>query len=151
MNVNAEGKVYYHDAHSDGRANLQPMHGWGKRLGTTLSFMLNKQQTAVAEVAYEHTFTTYYSMRRMLPQDRLNLALRSSWLQDRLKLRLAVGDPFRWLKSRTEARYTGFSSTQTLDYHASYASIRATWSFGGKQVKQVYHDNRDTESKRAGK
>lgn len=151
MNVNAEGEVYYHDAHSDGRANLQPMHGWGKRLGTTLSFMLNKQQTAVAEVAYEHTFTTYYSMRRVLPQDRLNLALRSSWLQDRLKLRLAVGDPFRWLKSRTEARYTGFSSTQTLDYHASYASIRATWSFGGKQVKQVYHDNRDTESKRAGK
>ena len=151
MNVNAEGEVYYHDAHSDGRANLQPMHGWGKRLGTTLLFMLNKQQTAVAEVAYEHTFTTYYSMRRMLPQDRLNLALRSSWLQDRLKLRLAVGDPFRWLKSRTEARYTGFSSTQTFDYHASYASIRATWSFGGKQVKQVYHDNRDTESKRAGK
>lgn len=151
MNVNAEGEIYYHDSHSDGRANLQPMHGWGERAGARLSFMLNKQQTAVAEVAYEHTFTTYYSMRRVLPQDRLNLALRSSWLQDRLKLRLAVGDPFRWLKSRTEARYTGFSSTQTLDNHASYASIRATWSFGGKHVKQVYHDNRDTESKRAGK
>ncbi len=151
MNVNAEGEVYYHDAQSAPNSNFRPIYGWGKRVGATLSFMLNKQRMAVAEVSYGHVFTSYYSMTRYLAQDRLNLSLRCSCLRDRLKLRLDMGDPFGWIKTRSEARYNGFTVSNRFDYHASYASLRATWSFGGRKVQQVYHDNRDTESRRAGK
>lgn len=151
MNVNAEGEIYYHDAHSDSRSNLQPMHGWGKRIGGTMSFMLNPAKTLVTSITYEHQFTTYWSITRALPIDRLYFSLRYSCMQNRLKISMAIGDPFGWNKSRIEARYANFTSFSRFDVHAHYASVRATWSFGSKHVKQVYHDNRDTESKRAGK
>lgn len=151
LNVNAEGEAYYHDSRADHRSNLRPMYGWGKRVGATLGFLLNARKTMVASVAYSHAFSTYWSMNRTRPVDRLNLALNYACMDNRLKLRLACGDPFGWIVSRTEARYDGFVSRNRFDVHARYVAFRATWSFGGKRAKQIYHDNRDAETRRAPK
>lgn len=151
LNVQAEAEVYYHNAHADALSNLQSMHGWGRRVGGTLALMLNAQKTLVASVTCHHDFSAYWQTNRTGPLTRLYWALTYSCMDNRLKLRLAGGDPFRWNVTHTTARYIGFTAQNSLDVHARYLSLRATWSFGGRHIKKVYHDNRDTETHRAGK
>ena len=151
MNLTAEGEIYYHDARSDGSGDVLPMHGWGKRLGGTMSMLLNRQKTFVAEVSYRHWFTTYFAQIRSDANAYLRFNLRYSCLDDRLRFNFMIGDPFHQNISRTTVRYAGYVNTNRYDNHARFIGMRITWSFGGKQVKRVYHDNRDTESQRAGK
>ncbi|MCR5077620.1 MAG: TonB-dependent receptor [Prevotella sp.] len=149
MSLQAEGEVYYHDARSDSRSSQAPMHGWGRRVSGKLSFLLNRAKTLNASVTFGREFSSYFDMRRTSPSSILYGSVSYSCLGDRLKLHLSGGDPFRWRVNHTTSRYTGFTAYNSFDGHARYISFRATWSFGGKRVKRVYHDNRDTESQRA--
>ena len=149
LNLNIGGEVYYYDSHSDYQTDVLQVHGWGKRAEGSLSFMLNHQKTLIAEVNYRHWFREYFAQTQSDPHAYLRMSLKYSCLDDRLKISLTIGDPFHQNINRNTIFYQEYTNTNRFDNHSRYIGLRATWSFGGKQVHRTYHDNRDTESKRA--
>ena len=90
-------------------------------------------------------------------------ALRYTMLNDRLKLSLVANDPFhQHVTDESDYNnwnlYTGdywniapMTKESHINHHSHYIGLTATYSFGGKKVRYVRHDLRDTESKRAEK
>ena len=149
LNLNIGGEVYYYDSHSDYRTDVLQIHGWGKRAEGSLSFMLNHQKTLIAEVNYRHRFREYFAQTQSDSHAYLRISLKYSCLDDRLKISFTIGDPFHQNINRNTIFYQEYTNTNRFDNHSRYIGLRATWSFGGKQVHRTYHDNRDTESQRA--
>lgn len=149
LNLNIGGEVYYYDSHSDYQTDVLQVYGWGKRAEGSLSFMLNHQKTLIAEVNYHHWFREYFAQTQSKSYAYLQMNLKYSCLDDRLKISFTIGDPFHQNINRNTIFYKDYTNTNQFDNHSRYIGLRATWSFGGKQVHRTYHDNRDTESQRA--
>lgn len=149
LNLNIGGEIYYYDSHSDYKTDVLQIHGWGKRAEGSLSFMLNHQKTLIAEVNYRHRFREYFAQTQSDSHAYLRMSLKYSCLDDRLKISFTIGDPFHQNINRNTIFYQEYTNTNRFDNHSRYIGLRATWSFGGKQVHRTYHDNRDTESQRA--
>ena len=149
LNLNIGGEIYYYDSHSDYQTNVLQIHGWGKRAEGSLSFMLNHQKTLIGEVSYHHWFQEYFAQTQSDSYAYLRMSLKYSCLDDRLKISFTIGDPFHQNINRNTIFYQEYTNTNRFDNHSRYIGLRATWSFGGKQVHRTYHDNRDTESQRA--
>lgn len=149
LNLNIGGEVYYYDSHSDYQTDVLQIHGWGKRVESSLSFMFNHQKTLIGEVNYRHWFQEYFAQTQSDSYAYLRMSLKYSCLNDRLKISLTIGDPFHQNINRNTIFYQEYTNTNQFDNHSRYIGLRATWSFGGKQVHRTYHDNRDTESQRA--
>lgn len=149
LNLNIGGEVYYYDSHSDYQTDVLQIHGWGKRAEGSLSFMFNHQKTLIGEVSYRHWFQEYFAQTQSDSYAYLRMSLKYSCLDDRLKISFIIGDPFHQNINRNTIFYQEYTNTNRFDNHSRYIGLRATWSFGGKQVHRTYHDNRDTESQRA--
>lgn len=149
LNLNIGGEVYYYDSHSDYQTDVLQIHGWGKRVESSLSFMFNHQKTLIGEVNYRHWFREYFAQTQSDSYAYLRMSLKYSCLNDRLKISFTIGDPFHQNINRNTIFYQEYTNTNQFDNHSRYIGLRATWSFGGKQVHRTYHDNRDTESQRA--
>ena len=149
LNLNIGGEVYYYDSHSDYQTDVLQIHGWGKRAEGSISFMFNHQKTLIGEISYRHWFREYFAQTQSDSYAYLRMSLKYSCLDDRLKISLTIGDPFHQNINRNTIFYQEYTNTNQFDNHSRYIGLRATWSFGGKQVHRTYHDNRDTESQRA--
>ena len=149
LNLNIGGEVYYYDSHSDYQTDVLQIHGWGKRAESSISFMFNHQKTLIGEVNYRHWFREYFAQTQSDSYAYLQMSLKYSCLNDRLKISLTIGDPFHQNINRNTIFYQEYTNTNRFDNHSRYIGLRATWSFGGKQVHRTYHNNRDTESQRA--
>ena len=149
LNLNIGGEIYYYDSHSDYKTDVLQIHGWGKRAEGSLSFMFNHQKTLIGEVSYRHWFREYFAQTQSDSYAYLRMSLKYSCLDDRLKISFTIGDPFHQNINRNTIFYQEYTNTNRFDNHSRYIGLRATWSFGGKQVHRTYHDNRDTESQRA--
>ena len=149
LNLNIGGEIYYYDSHSDYQTNVLQIHGWGKRAEASLFFMFNHQKTLIGEVSYRHWFREYFAQTQSDSYAYLRMSLKYSCLDDRLKISFTIGDPFHQNINRNTIFYQEYTNTNQFDNHSRYIGLRATWSFGGKQVHRTYHDNRDTESQRA--
>nr|WP_314685155.1 TonB-dependent receptor [uncultured Prevotella sp.] len=149
LNLNIGGEIYYYDSHSDYKTDVLQIHGWGKRAEGSLAFMFNHQKTLIGEVSYHHWFQEYFAQTQSDSYAYLRMSLKYSCLDDRLKISLTIGDPFHQNINRNTIFYQEYTNTNRFDNHSRYIGLRATWSFGGKQVHRTYHDNRDTESQRA--
>ncbi len=149
LNLNIGGEVYYYDSHSDYQTDVLQIHGWGKRAEGSISFMFNHQKTLIGEVTYRHWFREYFAQTQSDSYAYLRMSLKYSCLDDRLKISFTIGDPFHQNINRNTIFYQEYTNTNRFDNHSRYIGLRATWSFGGKQVHRTYHDNRDTESQRA--
>ena len=76
-----------------------------------------------------------------------NFALRDVLLDERLWLSLVANDPFhQYVTDKTQ--YNIFTHT---NHHAHYIGLTATYSFGGKKVRRIQYDTKDTERQRAEK
>ena len=149
LNLNIGGEVYYNDSHSDYQTDVLQIHGWGKRAEGSLSFMFNHQKTLIGEISYRHWFREYFAQTQSDSYAYLRMSLKYSCLDDRLKISFTISDPFHQNINRNTIFYQEYTNTNQFDNHSRYIGLRATWSFGGKQVHRTYHDNRDTESQRA--
>lgn len=149
LNLNIGGEIYYYDSHSDYKTDVLQIHGWGKRAEGSLAFMFNHQKTLIGEVSYRHWFREYFAQTQSDSYAYLRMSLKYSCLDDRLKISFTIGDPFHQNINRNIIFYQEYTNTNRFDNHSRYIGLRATWSFGGKQVHRTYHDNRDTESQRA--
>lgn len=149
LNLNIGGEVYYYDSHSDYQTDVLQIHGWGKRAEGSISFMFNHQKTLIGEISYRHWFREYFAQTQSDSYAYLRMSLKYSCLDDRLKISFTISDPFHQNINRNTIFYQEYTNTNQFDNHSRYIGLRATWSFGGKQVHRTYHDNRDTESQRA--
>ena len=160
----AEGQLFYHDA--DSRANLEnTFDGWGKRVALSADWYLNSQHTLMLNARYQHWLTDYRDMTKTDSYGYFYFALRYAMLDNRLRLSLVANDPFHQhvtdetiYSSKYGSSIHGYSSYWDMKYHLShtnhhshYFGLTATYSFGGKKVRQVRHDLNNSESKRAEK
>lgn len=165
--VTAEGEVYYYDYHmtfqnfqmpvySDGDIYYSPLlimdyiqnlNGWGERLAFSADWYLNPRHTLLLNARYQHWFSDHQGANKTDGYGYFYFALRYSMLNDRLKLSLVANDPFHQYVT-DETLYTIYSH---INHHAHYIGFTATYAFGGKKVRRVHHDTKDTERQRAEK
>ena len=111
----------------------------------------------------------YHNMTKIDGYGYFTFALRYAMLDDCLKLSLVINDPFHQhvtdetiynskILASNMIPYLNPSNTAVImnqwrhtNHHSHYIGLTATYSFGGKKVRYVRHDLRDTESKRAEK
>ena len=114
---------------------------------------------------YQHWLTDYRDMTKTDSYGYFYFALRYAMLDNRLRLSLVANDPFHQYvtdetiySSKYGSGIHGYSSYWDMKYHLShtnhhahYIGLTATYSFGGKKLRQARHDLNNSESKRAEK
>ena len=75
--------------------------------------------------------------------------IRYMLLDNRLVLSASVSDPFGWSVSKSTARYRDYTLRTRTDIHSHAVSFRISWSFGRKNVSNVYRDTKERESQRS--
>jgi hypothetical protein len=160
----AEGDVFYHDATStlnDGSY----LYGWGKCMAVSADWYLNAQHTLMLNARYQHWFSDCRDLTETDSYGYFYFALRYAMLGDRLRLSLVANDPFHQYVTDENIYSSSKQYYDRLDYtfagsmghlshtnhHAHYIGLTATYSFGGKKLRQVRHDLNNSESKRAEK
>ena len=170
LNVAVEGDVYYYYAHPDIDANsflathigenasdhrydpsMPDLQGWGKRLALSADLFLNQQHTLLLNARYDHIFSEYDGLTKYDSYGVLYLALRYSLLKDRLKFSLVAMDPFHQHIMDGAKEYNLYRQSDHLNPHTHCISLTATWSLGGKTVRRIHRDTKDTETQRAEK
>ena len=162
--LTSEGEAYYHDfrtpqiVYNPTEQYIFDLYGWGERLGISADWYLNRQHTLLLNARYQHWFADYTGMTKTDSYGYSYFALRYSLMDDRLRLSLVVNDPFHQYIT-DETNYNGQASLITsikqmiqyshTNHHAHYIGLTATYSFGGKKVRRIQHDKKDTESQRA--
>ena len=164
MMATAEGDVFYHDATStlnDGSY----LYGWGKRMAVSADWYLNAQHTLMLNARYQHWFSDCRDMTETEGYGYFYFALRYAMLGDRLRLSLVANDPFHQFVTNENIYSSSKQYYDKIDYtfagsmghlshtnhHAHYIGLTATYSFGGKKLRQFRHDLNNSESKRAEK
>ena len=103
-------------------------------------------------VRYDQWLEDYVGMSKIDAYGYFTFALRYSLLNDRLKLSFTATDPFQQqIKDITTHYYSHFSQKIHTNLHSHYIGLTATYSLGGKKVRQIHHDFNDSETKRAEK
>ena len=159
--VTAEGDTYYHDyrATIPSYNHSHSLYGWGKRLALFTDWYLNRQHTLLLSTRYQHWFSDYNGLTATKGYGHFFFALRYSMLDDCLKFSLVAHDPFRQhvTDERIEnSSMTGWWTAANLlfshtRHHDHYIGLTATYSFGGRKVRRIHHDTKDTELQRAEK
>ena len=169
LNVSAEGEGYYYKASTDIDAQyfltsrlfgyeshpigLPGLDGCGYRLALSADAFLNRLHTLMLSAGYHHWFSDYEGLTKYDAYGYFDIALRWSLLKDRLKFSLVAHDPFCQQIMNATRRYNRqlFTEYSHLNPHAHSISLTATWSIGGKAVRRVHRDTKDTESQRTEK
>ena len=166
----AEGDVYFYHADADVDASIflsshieglsgnfmryvdmPDLSGWGKRLALSADLFLNSRHTLLLNARYDHIFSEYNGLTKYDSYANLYLALRYSLLKDRLKLSLVAQDPFGQHILNDTKNYLNHRDHERLNPHIRCISLTATWSLGGKSVRRIQRDTKDTETQRAEK
>lgn len=176
LSVAAEGDIYYYSAKSlydpsiflsshinlpskvtMGRIGesegvyLPDLHGWGKRLALSADLFLDHRHNLLLNARYDQIFSEYVGLTKYDSYANFYLALRYSLLKDRLKLSLVAQDPFCQHILNGTKDYFNHRDVERLNPHTHYISLTATWSLGGKTVRRIQRDTKDTETQRAEK
>jgi hypothetical protein len=163
LTATAEGDAFYHDATSQYNEESH-LYGWGKRMAISADWYLNSQHTLLLNARYQHWFADYHEMTETDGYGYFYFALRYTMPGDRLKLSLVANDPFHQFVTdetinNSTVAYNNASNDITkrikhlrhINHHAHYIGFTATYSLGGKKVRQTRHSINDSESKRAEK
>ena len=128
------------------------VYGWGKRFSISCDFFLNRQRSLLLNVCYNQWLDDYVGLSKIDAYGYFTFALRYALLNDRLKLSLTAIDPFhQHIVEKTSYYHEDQFQKNRTNLHSHYIGLTATYSLGGKKVRQIHHDFNDTEQKRAEK
>ena len=153
VNVIAEGELFYYDAESN-YDYIKGNDGWGKRFAISGDVILNRHHTLMLNARYDQWLDDYVGFTKIDAYGYFTFALRYSLLNDRLKLSLTAVDPFhQQVKDKTMNFDSNYGEIQKVhtNLHSHYIGLTATYSLGGKKVRQIRHNFNDSETKRAEK
>lgn len=147
-------ELYYQ--HARAKATYPQMlgyHHWSKKLELEQTFFLNKKKTLQFSLYYTHMFPHYSGLSavKFKTMAYFDGFLRYRLFHDQLRLSIGFSDPFRQALSRYSEKYSDMTRLQVNDIHMAKFIFNATWSFGGKKVKQVWHQSKATQKTRASK
>lgn len=148
--IKAGGEIFYYHAGSnvsDFRSASD--YGCSGKLELNTSWMLNRQKSLILNLHFSHYFPRHDKMARYEAFSLIGCDLRYSLLNKRLNLSVSVNDPFGWNIMRSAARYTDCNVFTRNDTHSHSIAFRASWSFGGNKVNNVYRDSKEHESRRS--
>ena len=177
FSIAAEGNLYYYHAQSDidvskflvshidymgpdkvyheYKIHMPDINGWGKQVAVSADLFLNHQHTLLLNARYDHCFSEYKGLTTFDSYGYFNFALRYSMLKDRLKLSLVARDPFNQHILNASRFYQillyDLSEYSHQNPHTQRISLTLTYSLGGKSVRHIKRDTKDTESQRAEK
>ena len=141
----------------------ESLWGCGLRFAFSADWYLNHQRTLLLNARYQHWFSEYQGATKTRGYGYFYFALRYSLLNDRLRLSLVANDPFHqfvtddtifnlWLYDEiVNVDQTKMVQLSHTNHHAHYLGLTATYAFGGKKVRRIQHDIKDTERQRAEK
>lgn len=167
-----ESEIYYSDYdtrtkdviwYDEAPKMEESLWGCGLRMAFSADWYLNRQHTLLLNARYQHWFSEYRGATKTKGYGYFYFALRYSMPNDRLRLSLVANDPFhQFVTDETlfnvwtgaESYYVGNPRTVLFshtNHHAHYIGLTATYAFGGKKVRRIQHDIKDTERQRAEK
>jgi hypothetical protein len=123
-------------------------NGWSGKLECNSSFMLNKKKSLSFNIEYQHLFPHEEDAIKYSTIALFNANLRYQLFSGRLQMQLSINDPFRQNIVKSTKMYNSYEEFVRNDAHSRNVSFKLTYNFGGKKVKSVYKDNKDTESSR---
>lgn len=164
MNIIADGELFYYDAETyhdnvdNGMTSLyfwvvnSGLHGWGKRFAVSGDIFLNRLHSMILNIRYDQWLDDYVGVTKIDAYGYFTFALRYSLLNDRLKLSLTAVDPFhQQIIDKTRNCSLGPFQKVHTNLHSHYIGLTATYSLGGKKIRQIHHDFKDSEQQRAEK
>ena len=162
VNIIADGELFYYAAETypvdydywilnySGYRDSKRLDGWGKRFAVNGDLFLNRQHSLILNARYDQWLDDYMGMTKIDAYGYFTFALRYSLMNDRLKLSLTAVDPFcQHIKDKT-MKYYSYQKVHT-NLHSHYIGLTATYSLGGKKIRQIHHDFKDSEQQRAEK
>ena len=167
VNLIVEGDLFYYDAtqeipidvpfgtyaygYYEYSGNIGRLYGWGKRYAISGDVFLNHQHSLLLNIRYDQWLNDYDGLSEYDTYGYFSFALRYSLLNDRLKLSLTAVDPFHQNVKNRMTKYLYTENYQKIhsNLHSHYIGLTATYSLGGKKVRQIHHDFSDSEQQRA--
>lgn len=149
-NVKVGGELFLAKSKSN-TVDSQPFNNtsWSGKLEATSDIAFNRQRTLLFTTQYMHLFPHDEDLVRYKTLCLLNTSLRWQIINGRLHLAIAANDPFSQNITRTSKRYSTFYEYTKTNVHARNVSFKITYLFGGKKVREVYKDSKETESNRS--
>lgn len=149
-NVKVGGELFYAKSQSS-IDDSQPSNStsWSGKLEGTSDVAFNSQRTLLFTIQYLHMFPHDEDLVRYKALSLLNASLRWQLINGRLQLNLSASDPFLQNITRATKRYSNYNEYTETNAHVRNVSLKITYLFGGKSVRDVYKDNKETESNRS--
>ena len=149
-NLNAGGEIFYSETTSKSdELRDSEERSWSGKLELNTSWMLNRKKTLILNLKVSHFFPYQDGMFRFENRTLIGCDIRYMLLDNRLVLSASVSDPFGWSVSKSTARYRDYTLRTRTDIHSHAVSFRISWSFGRKNVSNVYRDTKERESQRS--
>jgi hypothetical protein len=149
LNINANG--YYTDLNS--RRGVQVIKGLGGSFSLRNSTQLNKTKTSLLELSYTNYLPSkaQYSDFTAKNQAYFTINFKQMLLDNDLVFNLYITDVFRQNIGRSEKRYDTFYYSQCNDIHNKGLYFSANYTFGNKNVNEIYRDTKNRDKYRGGK
>lgn len=149
-NINVGGEIFYAGSRSDSDDFREARTGgYGGKIECNTSWMLNSSKTLIFNLRATHYFPYHDKMARYGNRTAIGCELRYLLLDNRLVISASLNDPFGWSVTRSTADYKDYTLRSKVNIHDHSVALRATWSFGGKKVNNVYRDTKERESRRS--
>lgn len=149
-NVKVGGELFYAKSKSN-IDDSQPFNAtsWSGKLEGTSDFAFNSQRTILFTIQYLHMFPHDEDLVRYQTLSLLNASLRWQLINGRLLFNLSASDPFVQNVTKATKRYSAYNEYTETNAHVRNVSLKITYLFGSKKVRDVYKDNKETESNRS--
>lgn len=169
LNLSAEGEAYYYEARPEIDARpfltsrlsgyeeftigMTNLYGLGSRFDLSADAFLDHRHTLMLSASFHQRLSDYEGLTKYDAYAFFGFALRWALLGDRLRLSLVAHDPFRQHIMNTTRHYANhlFTEYGNLNPHDQSLSLTATYLLGGKTVRRIRRDTKDTESQRTEK
>ena len=149
-NIKLGGEVFYAKSNSNLPESIPfNIKDWSGKLEGNSTMILNKKRSLLFNLGYIHLFPHDKDMAKYKTIVLLNANLRYQLFNGKLKINLYVNDPFLQNVTKTTKKYSTYTEYIQNNVHTRNVSVRVTYLFGGKKVREVYKDNKETESNRS--
>ncbi|MBS7234129.1 TonB-dependent receptor [Flavobacterium psychroterrae] len=149
LNINANG--YYADLNS--QRGVQEIKGLGGSFSLRNSIQLNKNKSSLLELSYTNYLPSkaQYSDFITKNQAYFTINFKQMLLNNNLVFNLYITDIFRQNIGRSEKLYDTFSYSLNNDNHNKGFYFSTNYTFGNKNVNEIYRDTKNRDKYRGGK
>lgn len=150
LNLKLGAEVFYAQSKSGLEVpKLVNVDGWSGKLEGSTDIAFNKNRTFLFSLGYIHMFPYNEEMARYKSIILLNANMRYMLMDGKLQLKLSVNDPFSQNITSMTKVYSTYTEYSRNNVHSRNVSIKLSYLFGGKKIKDVYRDNKETDSNRS--